>query len=101
VKSTKLNHHRKLNWVKEKTSTLSHQNIQKCSVEKFVDFMMNLLRFNSFLMPSQAYKEPLKRELESQVAQGILEKVEDTEVTTWLHPIVVVPKKGTTDPVVC
>ena len=69
-------------------------------MEKSVEFMTNLLQFNSFLMPSQAYKEPLKRELESQVAKGILEKVEDTEVTTWLHPIVVVPKKGTTDPVV-
>jgi hypothetical protein len=31
------------------------------------------------------------------VAQGILEKVEDAEETTWLHPIAVLPKKGTTD----
>ena len=30
----------------------------------------------------ETYKEPLKRELKSQVAQGILEKVEDAEETT-------------------
>jgi hypothetical protein len=35
------------------------------------------------------------------VAQGILEKVEDAEETTWLHPIVVVPKKGTTEVWLC
>ena len=49
----------------------------------------------------EAYKKPLKRELESQVAQGILEKVEDAEETTWLHPIVVVLKKGMTDVRLC
>jgi hypothetical protein len=49
----------------------------------------------------EANKEPLKCELESQVAQGILEKVEDTEETTWLHPIVVVPKKRMTDVRLC
>ena len=30
----------------------------------------------------ETYKEPLKRELKRQVAQGILEKVEDAEETT-------------------
>jgi hypothetical protein len=45
----------------------------------------------------ESYKEPLKHRLESHVAQGILEKVKDGEETPWLHLIVVVPKKGTTD----
>ena len=42
-----------------------------------------------------AYLEPLKRELDLQVKIGILEPVHGP--TEWLHPIVVVPKKDTSD----
>jgi hypothetical protein len=41
----------------------------------------------------------LKREIDAQVAEGILEPV--TGATEWLHPIVVVPKKGTEDVRLC
>ena len=46
---------------------------------------------------SDAYLEPLKREIEGQVADGILEKLDQKPDAAkyWLHPIVVVPKKGT------
>jgi hypothetical protein len=40
-----------------------------------------------------AYEDALKRELDSQVEAGILEKV--NVPSEWLHPIVVIPKKGT------
>ena len=46
-----------------------------------------------------AYKDALKRELDSQVEAGILEKV--NAPSEWLHPIVVVPKKGTSDIRLC
>jgi hypothetical protein len=49
----------------------------------------------------EAYKEPLKRQFEGQVAQEILEKIEDAEETTWLNPIMVVPKRKTTNVALC
>jgi hypothetical protein len=42
-----------------------------------------------------AYKDALKRELDSQVEVGILEKV--GAPSEWLHPIIVIPKKGTSE----
>jgi predicted aspartyl protease len=45
------------------------------------------------------YIPALKRELESLVEQDIIEKI--THATPWLHPIVVVPKKGTADIRLC
>ena len=52
---------------------------------------------------ANAYLEPLKKELDTQVAAGIMEKMgEKPEAAKfWLHPIVVVPKKGTTDVRLC
>jgi len=52
---------------------------------------------------ADAYLEPLKRELDMQVAAGILEKMEKKPdaANYWLHPIVVVPKKGTKDIRLC
>jgi len=47
----------------------------------------------------EAYKEALKREIDAQVEAGILEPVDGP--TEWLHPIVVVPKKGTDDVRLC
>jgi len=47
----------------------------------------------------EAYKTSLKRELDLQVEQGIIEAIEGP--TEWLHPIVVVPKKGTNDIRLC
>ena len=45
---------------------------------------------------AEAYMQPLRSEIEEQVEAGILEKVDETpETNYWLHPIVVVPKKGT------
>ena len=46
---------------------------------------------------ANAYLEPLKRELDTQVAAGLMEKVAEKPDAAkyWLHPIVVVPKKGT------
>ena len=41
----------------------------------------------------------LKKEIESLLAQGIIEEV--SGATPWLHPIVVVPKKNTTDIRMC
>ena len=46
-----------------------------------------------------AYLEPLKKEIDIQVKAGIIEPVEGP--TEWLHPIVVVPKKGTSDIRLC
>ena len=48
---------------------------------------------------ADAFLEPLKKELDIQEANGIMEKMEEkpTAAKFWLHPIVVVPKKGTTD----
>ena len=48
---------------------------------------------------ANAYLDPLKKELDVQVDAGILEKMEEKPdaANYWLHPIVVVPKKGTTD----
>ena len=46
-----------------------------------------------------AYLEPLKRELDIQIKAGIIEPVEGP--TEWLHPIVVVPKKDTSDIRLC
>ena len=45
------------------------------------------------------YLPALKKELEGLVDQGIIEKI--THATPWLHPIVVVPKKGTSDIRLC
>ena len=39
--------------------------------------------------------DALKREIDSLLDQGIIERVE--EATPWLHPIVIVPKKGTNE----
>jgi len=47
----------------------------------------------------EAYKAPLKKELDSQVAAGIIEPVDGP--SEWLHPIVIVPKKGTSDVRLC
>lgn len=47
----------------------------------------------------EPYMPALKRELEALEAQGIIRRIEHS--TPWLHPIVVVPKKGTTDIRVC
>ena len=45
---------------------------------------------------AEAYMQPLKDEIDEQIQAGILEKVDETpETNYWLHPIVVVPKKGT------
>ena len=46
-----------------------------------------------------AYLEPLKKELDLQVKAGIIEPVQGP--TEWLHPIVVVPKKDTSDVRLC
>jgi hypothetical protein len=48
---------------------------------------------------AEAYKEPLKHELDSQVQAGLIEPVDGP--SEWLHPIVVVPKKGTKDVRLC
>ena len=45
------------------------------------------------------YLPALKRELEGLTEQGIVEPIDYS--TPWLHPIVVVPKKGTTDIRLC
>ena len=45
------------------------------------------------------YVPALKKELEGLVDQDIIEKI--THATPWLHPIVVVPKKGTSDIRLC
>jgi hypothetical protein len=45
------------------------------------------------------YMPALKKEIESLLAQGIIEEV--SGATPWLHPIVVVPKKNTTDIRMC
>jgi hypothetical protein len=52
---------------------------------------------------ANAYLDPLKKELDIQVDAGILEKMEEKPEAAnyWLHPIVVVPKKGTTDIRLC
>ena len=47
----------------------------------------------------EPYMPALKKELDDLVSQGIIEKVDYP--TPWLHPIVVVPKKGTTDIRLC
>jgi transposase InsO family protein len=52
---------------------------------------------------ADAYLEPLKKELDIQVRAGIIEKLEEKPEASkyWLHPIVVVPKKGTKDVRLC
>ena len=52
---------------------------------------------------ADAYLEPLKRELDAQVDAGILEKMDakPDAAQYWLHPIVVVPKKGSKDIRLC
>jgi len=50
-------------------------------------------------MIAEPYMPALKQEIESLKAQGIIEDV--TGATPWLHPIVVVPKKNTTDIRMC
>jgi hypothetical protein len=45
------------------------------------------------------YMPALKEEIENLLAQGIIEEV--SGVTPWLHPIVVVQKKNTTDIMMC
>jgi len=52
---------------------------------------------------ANAYLEPLKKELDTQVAAGIIEKIAEKPDAAkyWLHPIVVVPKKGTKDVRLC
>ena len=48
---------------------------------------------------AEPYMPALKRELNDLEASGIIRKIEYS--TPWLHPIVVVPKKGTTDIRLC
>ena len=46
--------------------------------------------------------KPLKDEIDEQIEAGILEPVQETpETNYWLHPIVVVPKKGTSKVRLC
>jgi hypothetical protein len=45
------------------------------------------------------YLPALRKELDALTEQGIIEAI--TYSTPWLHPIVVVPKKGTTDIRLC
>jgi hypothetical protein len=47
----------------------------------------------------EPYMEALRREIETQIEAGIIEPIH--EATEWLHPIVVVPKKGTNDVRLC
>ncbi len=47
----------------------------------------------------EPYLPALKRELDDLEAQGIISKIDYS--TPWLHPVVVVPKKGTTDIRLC
>ena len=52
---------------------------------------------------ADALLEPLKREIDTQMDAGILTKLEEKPDASkyWLHPIVVVPKKGTKDVRLC
>ena len=51
---------------------------------------------------AKAYLQPLKDEIQEQIDAGILEPVKETpEANYWLHPIVVVPKKGTSKVRLC
>lgn len=51
---------------------------------------------------AEAFLEPLKREIDEQLAAGILEPApESPDGHAWLHPIVVVPKKGTANVRLC
>ena len=47
----------------------------------------------------EPYMPAVKKELDALVTQGIIRKIDYP--TPWLHPIVVVPKKGTTDIRIC
>ena len=47
----------------------------------------------------EPYMPAVKKELDALQAQGIIRKID--YATPWLHPIVVVPKKGTTDIRIC
>ena len=47
----------------------------------------------------EPYMPAVKKELDTLQAQGIIKKID--YATPWLHPIVVVPKKGTTDIRIC
>jgi len=47
----------------------------------------------------EPYMEALRREIETQIEAGVIEPIH--EATEWLHPIVVVPKKGTNDVRLC
>jgi hypothetical protein len=50
-------------------------------------------------MIAEPYMPALKQEIESLKAEGIIKEVKGA--TPWLHPIVVVPKKNTTDIRMC
>ena len=51
---------------------------------------------------AEAHLQPLKDESDEQIRAGILKPVEETpEANYWLHPIVVVPKKGMSKVCLC
>ncbi len=50
-------------------------------------------------MVAEPYMPALRKELDSLVAQGIIEPIE--EASEWLHPIVIVPKKGSSEIRMC
>ena len=44
------------------------------------------------------WRESVEAQLKDMEEQGIIEKVPTGESSTWCHPLVVVPKKGSTEP---
>ena len=77
----------------------------KCTTMKASDYKIQLednakpVSYGSFRNIQLPYRDALKRELDSLVKQGIIEPV--AHATPWLHPIVIVRKKGTNDIRLC
>ena len=76
-----------------------------CTTMKSADYHIELekdvkpISYGACRSVPDPYLPALQRELDTLVQQGIIEPI--TYSTPWLHPIVVVPKKGTTDIRLC
>ena len=77
----------------------------KCTKMKSAEYHIELendvkpISYGACRSVPDPYLPALQRELDTLVEQGIIESISYS--TPWLHPIVVVPKKGTTDIRLC
>ncbi|UYV81614.1 hypothetical protein LAZ67_20001709 [Cordylochernes scorpioides] len=54
-------------------------------------------RYRAYNVPFH-WRDPVKTQLDTMLAKGIIEQVPVGEAIDWCHPMVVVPKKGSSEP---